>query len=209
MMLAGMPRAAAPLDAGSFAPVLAAAQAGEQWAIESLFVDTQPRLLRFLRSAEPRAADDLAGEVWLAIARSVRGFVGGLPEFRGWVFTIARRRLADHRRTAVRRATDVVDAMSLHQLAAADDPATETVTGLSGQEAADRIRELLPREQAEVVLLRVVAELDVAHVADALGRSANWVRVTQHRALIRLERALAGGRENPLQGVIPDQARTI
>jgi RNA polymerase sigma-70 factor (ECF subfamily) len=209
MMLAGMPRAAAPLDAGSFAPVLAAAQAGEQWAIESLFVDTQPRLLRFLRSAEPRAADDLAGEVWLAIARSVRGFVGGLPEFRGWVFTIARRRLADHRRTAVRRATDVVDAMSLHQLAAADDPATETVTGLSGQEAADRIRELLPREQAEVVLLRVVAELDVAHVADVLGRSANWVRVTQHRALIRLERALAGGRENPLQGVIPDQARTI
>jgi hypothetical protein len=35
-------------------------------------------------------------------------------------------------------------------------------------------------------LLRVVGGLDVAHVAAVMGRTANWVRVMQHRALRRL-----------------------
>jgi RNA polymerase sigma-70 factor, ECF subfamily len=46
--------------------------------------------------------------------------------------------------------------------------------------------ELLPRDQAEVVLLRVLGDLDADQVAEIMGRSANWVRVTQHRALRRL-----------------------
>ncbi|MEY2754142.1 MAG: hypothetical protein RJB65_500, partial [Actinomycetota bacterium] len=43
---------------------------------------------------------------------------------------------------------------------------------------------------AEVVLLRVLADLDAESVARIMGRSAGWVRVTQHRALARLAEAL-------------------
>ncbi|MEN9646158.1 MAG: hypothetical protein RL238_2827 [Actinomycetota bacterium] len=176
------------LDDASFSSVLAGARAGEQWAAEALFVDLQPRLLRFLRSAEPRVADDLAGEVWLAMAQGIGSFDGDLSGFRAWVFTIARRRLADHRRTAVRRATDPVAGEWFAERATppGDDPVDRVLDGMSAQESIDLVVSLLPADQAEVLLLRIVGDLDVAHVAEVLDRTPNWVRVTQHRALRRL-----------------------
>ena len=57
------------LPSGGFAAVLARAGTGDQEALRSLFRAYQPRLLRFLRGLEPAAADDLAGEVWLGVAR--------------------------------------------------------------------------------------------------------------------------------------------
>ncbi|MDO8388859.1 MAG: sigma-70 family RNA polymerase sigma factor [Actinomycetota bacterium] len=199
-----------PLDEASFSAVLTAARDGAPWAAEALFIDLQPRLLRFLRSAEPRAADDLAGEVWLAIARGIATFVGELPDFRGWVFSIARRRLADHRRTAARRATDPVDHSRLADRRDGADTAGQALDRMSGQAAVDLITASLPAEQAEVLVLRIVAELDVARVAEVMGRSANWVRVTQHRALRRLEERFEGDRERIFQDpVIPTTAPTI
>lgn len=181
-----------PLHDQTFPEVLAAARAGENWAVESLFMDLQPRVLRFLRSTEPRVADDLAGEVWLAMARGLGTFEGDLVGFRAWVFTIARRRLADHRRTAVRRATEPVDHEFFSERAdTAGGPATVVIDGMSAQAALDLIRATLPEDQAEVLVLRVVGDLDVAHVAEVMGRTANWVRVTQHRALRRLAEAMA------------------
>jgi len=199
-----------PLDDASFPDVLAAARTGTPWAAEILFGDIQPRVLRFLRSTEPRAADDLAGEVWLAIARGVASFSGDLADFRSWVFSIARRRLADHRRTAARRATDPVDHSRFAQHTDGTDTANLAVAGMSGQAAVDLITASLPAEQAEVLVLRIVGELDVSHVAEVMGRSANWVRVTQHRALKRLEERFAGERGNIFpDAVIPSTTPTI
>ena len=187
--------------------MLAAARSGEAWAAEVLFKDLQPRLLRFLRATEPRAADDVAGDVWLAIARGLRTFEGDLAGFRSWVFTIARRRVADHRRTAVRRATDPTD---LHERDLPLPPTESTeylvLPHLSAQEAADLVTSLLPPDQAEVLLMRVLADLDVAHVAQVLDRPANWVRVTQHRALRKLAEHF---REISVEPVMHGTAPTI
>jgi len=49
----------------------------------------------------------------------------------------------------------------------------------------------LPTEQAEVVLLRVVAGLDVPAVAAIVGRRSATVRVQSHRGLRRLADILA------------------
>jgi RNA polymerase sigma-70 factor (ECF subfamily) len=57
---------------------------------------------------------------------------------------------------------------------------------MSTQGAIDSLIGSLTAEQAEVVLLRVVAGLDAAEVAQIMGHSTGWVRVTQHRALRRL-----------------------
>ena len=176
----------AALDDAVFPDVIAGARAGEQWAAEVLFIDLQPRLLRFLRSAEPRVADDLAGEVWLGIAQGLHSFEGDLVGFRSWVFTIARRRLTDHRRRGARRATDPFEPESFTEHAADVDVADLALDALSAQQAADLIAAVLPADQAEVLLLRVLGDLDVAHVAQVLDRTPNWVRVTQHRALRRL-----------------------
>lgn len=168
-----------------------AVRSGDQRALETLFLDLHPRLLRFLRAGEPRFADDIAGEVWLAVARGLGTFVGDFDDFRSWVFSIARRRLADHRRNAMRRATSPVDGDYFTDLEAAEGTDEVILERLSAQEAVDLIARHLPADQAELLTLRIVAELDVAHVAVVMDRSPNWVRVTQHRALRRLASALA------------------
>ena len=183
------------MPSGSFDPqrfddVVPRAREGDQCAIEQLFCELQPRLLRFLRSQEHRAADDLAAEVWLAVARGIGRFEGDWDDFRAWIFAIARRRLADHRRTAVRRRTDIVDAETFDQHLADDTTEIEALDKISGQQAAALITAVLGGDQAEVLLLRVLADLDVDQVASIMQREPNWVRVTQHRAMRTLAKRL-------------------
>jgi RNA polymerase sigma-70 factor (ECF subfamily) len=204
-----VPPRTGPLDDSSFPDVLARARTGDQGAAAILFTDLQPRLLRFLRSAEPRVADDLASEVWLAMAQGLGRFEGDLVNFRSWVFTIARRRLADHRRTAIRRGTDPVDPHEYFGDRAdseGGDASTSVIDRMSAQDAVNLISSSLPPEQAEVLLLRVIGELDVAHVAEVLDRTPNWVRVTQHRALRRLAQKM---NENSSESVMTDDSETI
>jgi RNA polymerase sigma-70 factor, ECF subfamily len=165
---------------------LAAARTGDAEGITVLFHWLHPSLLRFVRAHERGAADDITAETWLAVTSGLGRFEGDSRAFRAWVFSIARRRLADHRRRAVRRRTDPADPASLEAVLVTRDGADGVVGALSGQQAADLVVALLPRDQADVVLLRVLADLDVTEVAELLGRSPNWVRVTQHRALRRL-----------------------
>jgi len=166
-----------------FAELLPAARRGDERAVETLFVQLQPRLLRFLGAHEPRAADDLAGEVWLAVATRIGQFEGGWADFRAWFFTIARRRLADYRRTAVRRGTDVVDGAAFETHPARESTEELVLDSLAGQDAARLITSTLRDDQAEVLLLRLLGDLDVDQVAAIMQRSPNWVRVTQHRAV--------------------------
>lgn len=181
-----MSSVSSPLDPASFAEVLSAAKEGSAWATESLFGDLQPRLLRYLRTTEPAAADDLAGDVWLSMARGIGRFEGDLTGFRAWMFTIARRRVADHRRTSGRRRSAPADQDFFVGLTDTSDPAAEAISRLSAQAAVDVINASLPDDHAELLLLRVLGDLDVVQVAEVMGRSPNWVRVTQHRALRRL-----------------------
>lgn len=179
-----------PFDPSRWAELVAAIADGEPQAVEEVFAEMQPRLLRFLRSQEPRAADDLAAEVWLAVAGGISRFDGDWSDFRAWVFSIARRRLADHRRTAVRRRTDVVDVQTFARHQADDAPEDEALDKMSGQQAAALITSILSGDQAEVLLLRVLADLDVDQIAAIMQRSPNWVRVTQHRAVRTLAKRL-------------------
>ena len=179
-----------PFDPSRWADLVAAIADGQPHAIEEMFGEMQPRLLRFLRSQEPRAADDLAAEVWLAVAGGISRFDGDWSDFRAWVFSIARRRLADHRRTAVRRRTDVVDVHTFEDHRADDTPEDEALDKMSGQQAAALITSVLSGDQAEVLLLRVLADLDIDQVAAIMQRSPNWVRVTQHRAVRTLAKRL-------------------
>jgi RNA polymerase sigma-70 factor (ECF subfamily) len=169
-----------------FASILGAAQQGAEWAVNVLYRDLNPAILRYLRAKEPGEAEDLAGEVWLAVVSQLASFEGDEAGFRGWVFTIASRRVADLRRKQRRRRTDLTRDGYIRDAAAPLDPAAAVMDALDAQAAVDRLVRALPPEQAEVVLLRVVAGLDVAHVASVMGKSPGSVRVLQHRALKRL-----------------------
>jgi RNA polymerase sigma-70 factor (ECF subfamily) len=167
--------------------VVAAARRGDDAAIAELFAELQPRLLRFMGARSGQAVDDLAGEVWLAVAQRIEYFEGDWDDFRKWFFTIAHRRVADHHRTNHTRRTIVeehaFDDPSRAFACGSDEPVLDKLTG---QQAAELVASVLSPDQAEVVLLRVFGDLDADQVGAIMHRSPGWVRVTQHRALRRL-----------------------
>lgn len=176
-----------------FEGILNAAQDGGEWAVAALYRWLHPALISFLRARAGDNADDVASETWLAVARALPSFSGDETAFRSWVFTIAHRRLIDHHRASARRPptrslsraeTDGDD--TTLDLPGAADPAGDVEAALTGMEAVRRIVDLLPPEQAEIVLLRVVAGLPVGEVATITKRRPGTVRVLQHRALRRL-----------------------
>ena len=171
---------------GSDDALLQAAKRGDGPSVAVLFRDLHPRINRYLRAQEPYVADEIEGDVWEAIARGLGDFSGSLDDLTAWAFTIARRRVIDQRRMRARRRTDVTDPDTLQAFLTPDAPDVEAIDRLSAQDAIGLITSALSEEQAEVVLLRVLGGFDAATVGDILGRTENWVWVTQHRALRKL-----------------------
>ena len=169
-----------------FRGVLRAAALGDESAFARLWRDVHPLLLRYLYLLAGEAAEDVAGEVWLEVARGLAQFRGGEQEFRGWVVTLARRRVIDMRRYQARHPVRLVPDIGELDRPGADDVAGAALENLS-TEAAMALIATLPPEQAEVIVLRVVAGLDVGQVARIVGKRPGAVRVAAHRGL----RALA------------------
>lgn len=169
-----------------FDAVLTAAQAGGQWAFSLLYRQFNPKLVRYFAARAPSDADDLAAETWMGVARQLGGFRGDESGFRAWLFTIAHHQLVQHWRRRSRRAQLASGAEQNGDGRAADDPEAEVVAGLSAQEASRRIAVVLNPQQAEVVLLRVLGDLEVEQVAKILGKRPGSIRALQHRALRRL-----------------------
>jgi len=183
------PRLSRTAFQGDFDAIVVAAAGGEHEALTKLFRAYQPMLLRYLRAQAPQVAEDIASEVWIAVARHLGRFAGDEPRFRRWIFTIARCRLIEHRRKLARRRTDPVPPERLDGPAishAGADPAAVVVENLSAREAIATVVAAVTPDQAEAMLLRVVAGFDVAEVARIMGRTETSVRVLCHRALRRI-----------------------
>ena len=129
--------------------------------------------------------------MWIEAARGLARFEGEERAFRRFLFTVARRRAIDRGRTRQRRRTDPRDPAGVPDAVEVATPEAMVLERAGGLEAVERIRALLPAEQAEVVLLRVVAGLSVGEVAAVIGRKPAAVSVLQHRALRRLADRLA------------------
>lgn len=159
------------------------ARGGDREALGDLWRSHQHLLLRYFRGRGAAAPEDLASQVWLDVARSLHRFDGDDVDFRRWLFTIARRRHIDDLRRTTRRPesadTDAGTDLEDHSAAAAFELGDDIDRALA------LVREL-PADMAEAVLLRVVADLDVARVAEIMGRREGHVRVLVHRGLTKL-----------------------
>lgn len=169
---------------GAFGVTLANARTGDEAAFAFIFRDVQPALLRYLRviTADP---EDVAGETWVQVVTGLRRFSGGEQDFRAWLFTIARNRAADAGRSRHRRPAVPIDTTEATQELTTPDAADQVLEAVSTQAAMELIKSL-PREQAEIILLRVVAGLDTSDVAKIVGKTPGAVRVAAHRGLRRL-----------------------
>lgn len=167
---------------------LAAARDGDEAGFATLWRDLHPRLLRYLRVRGDHAPEDLAAETWMQVVRSLATFEGGLPEFRAWLFTIARHRAIDQGRARTRRpVVAVAEPASLPSPDLAPSAEEEVVANDATARALELVA-TLPPAQAEMVMLRVVAGLEVADVARIVDKKPGAVRVAVHRALQTLAR---------------------
>jgi RNA polymerase sigma-70 factor (ECF subfamily) len=176
-----------------FAGIMEAARRGEEQAITTLYLDMNPRLLRFLQAREPQEAEDLCSEVWIQLARRLPRFEGNENQWLGFVFLVARRCLNDHWKRRRRRRTDTVAPESLADRRDLVDVEASGVQSVATDEVVAFVTSTLTSEQADVVLLRVVAGLNIEEVASAISKRAATVRVIQHRALRRLAKRLSAG----------------
>jgi RNA polymerase sigma-70 factor, ECF subfamily len=169
---------------------LLAARAGDESGFATLWRDLHPRLLRYLRVRGDDAAEDLAAETWMHVVRGLGTFEGGVPEFRAWLFTIARHRAIDQGRARSRglSVVSVADPSDAGGRVTSAQSAEQDAVDNEGTAYALRLVAMLPPAQAELVMLRVVAGLDVADVAQLVGKRPGAVRVGVHRALKTLSR---------------------
>jgi RNA polymerase sigma-70 factor (ECF subfamily) len=177
-------------DSVELSAAITAAQSGDEDAFRMLYRAIQPGLLRYLRVQVGSAAEDVASETWLQIARDLRTFRGDEAGFRGWAVTIARHRALDHARYQHRHPPADALPDELPQLQIGDDTAESAMEAID-TEAALALIARLPRDQGEAVLLRVVVGLDAKTAGKVLGKRAGAVRTAAYRGLRTLVDYLA------------------
>jgi RNA polymerase sigma-70 factor (ECF subfamily) len=166
-----------------------AAQDGDEAAFRVLFRHLQPRLLRYLTGLVGPDAEDVAADAWLQIARDLGSFQGDADKFRGWASRVARNRAIDHLRYVNRRPVSSLQVDELIDLVSNENVERSALDRLSTEKTIAMIS-LLPRDQAEAVLLRVVMGLDAATAAQVLGKRPGAVRTAAHRGLRTLAKRL-------------------
>jgi RNA polymerase sigma-70 factor (ECF subfamily) len=170
-----------------FDRVLAAARTDAGWACERLYRELSPSVCGYFRVQGAWDPEDLTSEVFLGAFRGLSGFSGNEDQFRSWVFTIAHRRLTDERRRVSLR-PQLAD-MQAPVDAWGGDAEEDALRRLS----AERVRTLcagLSHDQRDVLLLRMVSDLTVEAIAEALGKTPGAVKALQRRALSTLRQVL-------------------
>lgn len=176
--------------------VLFRARSGSPEAYAEIWRRLSPSVGGFVRSRGSREPDDLTSEVFLAAFRALPSFVGGEREFRGLVFTIAKRRLVDEFRRRGRRPIELPwSAETDHRSAISAEQAALQVHGT--HEAAALLRGLAP-DQRDVLELRILGDLTVDQIAAVLHKSPGAVKALQRRGLESLRRKLEPSGRAPI-----------
>lgn len=172
----------------AFEEVLRDAAAGGEWGFAQLFRTWNAPLSAFVGGRGADDVDDVVNEIFLGAFRSIARFSGTESDFRAWMFRIARNKLADHFRLRGRRPATIA-------LPDGFDPVggDAEAEGMATLERSELVRLLatLTDDQAEVLLLRIVADLTIAEIATVVGKSEGAVKAHQRRGLDRLRRELA------------------
>ena len=174
------------------------------------------------RTGDRVLARDLAGETFAAALVARRRFRPGGAPAQAWLYTIAARRLADHRRRAAaeQRLHERLMAQRHTEAVAAPEPAPsdDEVAGL-----ALALLERLPHEQRAAIAAHVVAEHGYREIARHSGVSEAGVRQRVSRGLATMRRpaqvrlaaegvldetlsySLGAGHEAPLAACLPSR----
>jgi RNA polymerase sigma factor (sigma-70 family) len=173
-----------------FADVLSAAKAGDDAAVTQLYRDAVPRVLGYVRAQGAPDAEDVVSEVFVSMVRNLGTFDGDEDDFRGWLFTIAHRRVVDDRRRRGRRLEAPASLEVLDDAGGiGGDGETEALGRLRARGVLEVVDDLTP-DQRTVLLLRVLADLPIAEIATIVGKGEPAVKALLRRGLASLGRRI-------------------
>ena len=188
--------------------LVAAAVRGDGRAREDLLALIHPLVLRYCRARLGRretalgTADDVAQDVCMAVVSVLPAYrLKGLS-FRAFVYGIAANKVVDAFRASGRDRTEPVAELPDTPVTA-EGPECRVLD--AERDAALRVllAHLTPRQQ-EVLVLRLAVGLSAEETAEAVRSTPGAVRVTQHRALLRLRRIVAHGASTAAAGADPE-----
>ena len=170
------------------------AREGDPVAVNALITGVRKAVHRYCRarlatySGGAEVAEDVTQEVCLAIVDVLPRYTDQGAPFAALVFAIAANKVADAQRRYARTPFSVVEELP-EQVNTELGPEQQAMAH-SDVEAALALLGRLPERMAQVVRLRAEG-LSAEDVGAIVGLTANAVRVTQHRALVRLRRLVA------------------
>jgi RNA polymerase sigma factor (sigma-70 family) len=181
-----------PALRGHFSGILAAAQAGGEWAWRELYDATAPLLTRYLRARGVPDPDDVVGETFIRVVRHIDRFEGDEARFRTWVFTIGRNLVVDDVRRRARRPSDAAPGDQLANVGPAGDTEDDAMRAVGDAHVA-AILDGLRGDQRDVLLLRILGGLTIAEIAEVIGKREGAVKMLQARGIAALRKAISTG----------------
>lgn len=162
------------------------ARAGDGDAWSQIIRELGPRVQGYARGRGVIDAEDVMQDVFTAVARRIGDFDGEWRAFRSWIFSIAYRQIVERYRSPSRNDTALPEVLVDDHSSAPDEIVVLHESASEAVAALDVLNEV----ERDVILLRVVAELDTAEVAEAVGKTTGNVRVIQSRALDKVRAEL-------------------
>ncbi|WP_113702593.1 RNA polymerase sigma factor [Nonomuraea lactucae] len=143
------------------------------------------------RRLGPGPADDVTGEVFLVAFRRRARYDRSWSDARPWLYGIATRVVAQHRR-AERRRNHALARMSPERPGTFDERSADRITAEQLQPRLARALTRLSAAERDLLLLVAWADLTYEDAALALGVPVGTVRSRLHRLRVKVRRALGG-----------------
>lgn len=167
------------------------ARIGDPTALAVLYDAHYSRVYGYIRYkvSHQEDAEDLTQEVFIRMLDALDRYQHRGAPFRSWLMQIAANLVRDHyRRKGTTVAALSVDVSEL-DLVGDGDPADKVELQLALEEVTGALH-LLTDTEREVMLLRYVADLNIAETAAATGKNENNVKQLTFKALGKLRKAL-------------------
>ncbi len=176
-------------DRNDLADSLVSSARTNRVAFGELFDHFYPLIFAYcMRRLVVRAvAEDIASEVFLKVAASIREFSGlCVEDFRRWLFRIATNEINAHLRQSIRRQELLKAATQIGTISiSVSTSLLNDETLIDWQDLYEALDELTEREQS-IISLRFFGGLKHNQIADVLELNSGAIRVALSRALNKL-----------------------
>ncbi len=173
--------------------VVSRAVKGNGEAFAQLYEEHFDKIYRYihLRLGNQAEAEDLTQEVFVKALEAIGSYKWRNLPFASWLFRIAHNQVIDYFRKEGRVEKVAWD----DNIAHVDEPNPAVVAEqrLESEALSDNVKKL-PPAQREVISLRFGAELSIAEVAEALGKSPGTVKALQYNGIVALRKMMLGDR---------------